>query len=125
MYLALHDNQLSNIGDIAKSFKVSRNHLVKVVHHLVQIKLLDSVRGRGGGIRLARDAHEINIGDVLRHTEQTLEIIDCNKPACPLLPSCKLKRVLNDAKTAFFAVLDEYTVADLTKNNKLLLKLIA
>ena len=125
IYLSVHSDGLSNIADIAASFNISKNHLVKVVHHLAQIGLIDSVRGRGGGIRLAQRAEEIHIGEVVRHSEQNLEIVDCTKPACPLLSSCKLKRILNEAKQAFFQVLDEYTLADLSQNKKLLLRLIA
>ncbi len=125
MYLAIHANKKCNISEIADAFNISRNHLVKIVHHLAKMKLIDTVRGRGGGIQLAVKADDIRIGEIVRQTEQTLEIVECNKPGCPLLPACKLKRVLNEAKQAFFQVLDEYTVADLTKNKKLLLRLIA
>jgi Rrf2 family nitric oxide-sensitive transcriptional repressor len=125
MYLSVHSDGLSNIANIATSFNISKNHLVKVVHHLAKTGLIDSVRGRSGGIRLAQRPEEIRIGNVVRQSEQTLEIVDCHKPACPLLPSCKLKRVLNEAKQAFYQVLDEYTLADISQNKKLLLRLIA
>ena len=72
MYLNVHSDGLSNIADIAAPFNISKNHLVKVVHHLAKIGLIDSVRGRGGGIRLAQRPEEIRIGNVVRQSEQTL-----------------------------------------------------
>ena len=103
---------------------MSRNHLMKVVHHLVGLGYLNSVRGRSGGISLAKPASDINVGDVVRATETTLNVVDCDAYACPLARKCILKEALNEATDAFLSVLDGYTVADLTRNRQQLLKLI-
>ena len=124
MHLALEPEELSTITQIAARHKLSRNHLMKVVHHLVGLGYLSSVRGRGGGISLARPAGRINVGEVVRATEATLDVVDCGAYECPLAGKCILKGALNEATDAFLAVLDGYTVADLTRNRRQLLRLI-
>ncbi len=124
MHLAVEPEKLGTITDIAARHNMSRNHLMKVVHHLVGLGYLSSVRGRGGGISLAKPASEINVGDVVRATETTLDVVDCDAYACPLARKCILKDALNEATDAFLSVLDGYTVADLTRNRRQLLRLI-
>ena len=116
IYLGLHQAQLSTIGEIAKNYGVSENHLMKVVHTLAGHGYIETVRGKGGGMRLSRDPAMINIGDVVRDTEENLDIVECFNPAnqaCPLLPACALKSVLSEARKSFLATLDRYTLADL------------
>ena len=125
MYLTIHSDELSNISEIAKSFNISRNHLVKVVHHLAQLGYINTTRGRGGGIELAFSAKDISVGEVIRATEETEAIVDCWEPTCPFLPACNLKFALNEATNAFLEVMDKYTIDDLVKNKKQLLKLIS
>ncbi len=124
MYLGLHAEETATITEIAACYQVSRNHLVKVVHQLSSQGYLQSKRGRGGGITLAAPASDIYVGDVVRAMEATLNIIDCEGSACPLLPSCLLKDVLNEATQAFLQSLDQYTIADLIRNKPQLLKII-
>lgn len=124
MHLALEPDQLGTIKDIAERYHVSRNHLVKVVHQLVNLGYLQSVQGRGGGITLAKPASKINVGKVVRQMENNLNVIDCEAANCPLTPSCILKRALNEATKSFLQVLDTYTVDDLVKNRTQLLRLI-
>ena len=124
MHLALEPSALSTITHIAGRHNMSRNHLMKVVHHLVGLGYVTSVRGRGGGISLARPAKEINVGEVVRATEATLDVVDCDAYECPLSKKCILKDALNEATDAFLSVLDGYTVADLTRNKRQLLGLI-
>ncbi|MGI9295261.1 MAG: Rrf2 family transcriptional regulator [Pseudomonadales bacterium] len=124
MHLALEPDELGTIKDIAERYRVSRNHLVKVVHQLVNLGYLKSVQGRGGGITLAKPAAKINVGKVVRQMENTLDVIDCAAANCPLTPSCILKCALNEATKSFLQVLDNYTVADLVKNRTQLLRLI-
>lgn len=107
------EDERITIADIAEHFQISRNHLLKVVHHLSKIGLLHTTRGKGGGIELGKPAAEICIGEVIRQVESNLDIIDCNEPPCPIQPACKLKGVLNEAAQAFLNVLDQYTLADL------------
>ncbi len=124
MHLALEPEALGTIADIATRHNMSRNHLVKVVHRLVGLGYLKSARGRGGGVALARPASAINVGEVVRATETTLDVVDCDAYACPLARKCILKDALNEATDAFLSVLDGYTVSDLTRNRRQLLRLI-
>lgn len=124
IYLALNSEQLSNITEIANAFNVSRNHMVKVIHQLSKLGYIKTIRGHGGGIELVKLPEDISVGEVVRQTENNLEVINCNEPICPLLPACKLKNTLNEATEAFLKVLDSYTVADLTEHKNKLNKLL-
>ncbi|MDX1250890.1 MAG: Rrf2 family transcriptional regulator [Gammaproteobacteria bacterium] len=118
LYLGIHKNEKATINEIADYFKISRNHLVKVVHNLAVCGYIHTVRGKGGGMSLARPAEEINIGDVVRHTEPNFHVVECFNPQtthCPAYNVCTLIDVLNSALTNFFAILDRYTLADLLK----------
>ncbi|MEN3111677.1 RrF2 family transcriptional regulator [Uliginosibacterium paludis] len=115
MYVALHPERLATIQGIADAYGISASHLTKVVHHLAQTGALESVRGKGGGIRLGRPASEIRLGDVIRQAEGKTPIVECFGPddACRITPRCKLAGVLKQAFNAMYAVLDGYTLADL------------
>lgn len=126
IYLAtLEDNRAGTIQDAARRFEISANHLAKVAQTLVQKNYVVSQRGRGGGLRLAQPASEINIGAVVRQTEN-LNLLPCfgESNACPIQPACKLKGVLGRAQLAFLEVLDQYTLADLITNQDTLRQLI-
>ena len=126
IHVAIADSKLITINDIAKTFDVSKQHLMKVVNNLGQKGYLDTVRGRGGGIRLRRPAHDINIGQVVRETEERLGIIGCleRRGYCPIQRVCELRGVFGEATQAFLAVLDEYTLADLIKPRRVLSSLL-
>lgn len=111
MHLAAKPDRLASIGEIARTYRISHNHLMKVVQDLRQEGYLDAVRGRSGGVRLARPATEIRVGDVVRHTEGGFALVDCG--SCVIAPACSLTGALREALTAFMAVLDGYTLADL------------
>lgn len=116
IYLALNGDRLVTIAEIARSYEISQNHLMKIVHQLGSLGYLETVRGKGGGIRLARQPALINIGDVVRDTEEHMDIVECFRTEfqdCPLLPSCALKSILIDARKNFLATLDRYSLADL------------
>ncbi len=125
MYLALNPERLGNISEIAESFNISRNHLIKVVNHLVKLGYINSKRGRSGGLELAYEPDSISIGEVVRNTEQTLDVINCAEPVCPFIPACNLKSALNEATEAFLGVLDQYTLAKIIKNKNKLKFLLA
>lgn len=110
-YLGTHDGRLCSVSEMAQSYGVSRNHLVKVVHDLGRAGFVESARGRSGGIRLARPASEIRIGEVVRHTEAGFVLVDCGQ--CPIAPCCRLTGIFDEAMSAFIAVLDRYRLADL------------
>ena len=123
MFLAVRGDGMATIPQIAKAYNISGNHLMKVVHQLGQAGYIETVRGRGGGMRLARPATEIILGDVIRFTEPDMDIVPCfalENQDCPLRRACLLKGALDRARRAFLDVLDEYTLADLTGNSRTL-----
>lgn len=126
MYLAINRGRLCTISEIATTHAISRNHLVKVAHHLSARGFVKSVRGRGGGLMLARAAQQICIGEVVRATENDFNVVDCfnNSEACAIASGCRLKRVLERATAAFLSVLDEQTLYDLTQRNLVLRTLL-
>ncbi len=122
-YLSLKDpGEKATITEIAEYYDISRNHLVKVVHHLAQKGFIQTTRGKSGGIRLARPAEEINIGEVVRATEPNFNIVECfdrEKAKCVVEPACMLKPVLGEATRRFMEVLDKYTVADIIRDGNM------
>jgi Rrf2 family nitric oxide-sensitive transcriptional repressor len=116
MHLAARPDRLSSIGEIARTYRISHNHLMKVVQDLRTEGFLDAVRGRSGGIRLARPAEKISVGDVVRHTEGTFDLVDCG--SCVIAPACALTAALHEARRAFMAVLDGYSLADLVEERR-------
>ena len=124
IYLGMKHDAQATIAEVAGSYGISRNHLVKVGHNLATPGYIQTYMGKSGDTEFARPAGLINLGEVVRHTETSLEIIDCWKPLCPLAGSCILKSVATEACDAFLAGLDRYTIADLVKNRDQLLKLL-
>lgn len=116
---AKSEGELSTIPEIAALYGISRNHLVKVVHHLSRRGYLTTLRGKGGGFRLARPAAEIRVGDVIRDTESQLGPVPCllesGHGGCAIESVCVLRRALREALGAFLAVTDGYTLADLAR----------
>lgn len=111
MHLAARPGQLASIGEIARAYGISQNHLMKVVHDLRKAGYVAATRGRSGGIVLGRPAQDINVGQVVRHTEEGFDLVDCG--SCVIAPACGLTGVLGQALRAFMSVLDGYTLADL------------
>lgn len=111
LYLGARPERLCSIGEVAQAYRISQNHLMKVVVELVRSGHIESVRGRSGGIRLGRPPEEINVGAVVRHTEDGFDLVDCG--SCVVAPACGLTGILKEALGAFMAVLDRYTLADL------------
>jgi Rrf2 family nitric oxide-sensitive transcriptional repressor len=105
------EGELVSISEISRAYDISQNHLMKVVNDLVNGGYLESVRGRFGGVRLARPAAEINVGAVIRHTEEGFELVDCG--TCVVASACGFTGALGKALAAFMAVLDGYSLADL------------
>ena len=115
-YAALSPDALITIGEVAEAYGISRNHLTKVAHQLGVAGFLETVRGKGGGLRLARKPEAIGLGEVVRHTEPDMALVPCFQPIaarCRILPGCVLQAVLADARDAFLEVLDRHTLADL------------
>ena len=126
IHVGLCGNKLTTIDEIAQAFGISKAHLMKVVNDLGQNGYLETVRGRGGGIRLLREPRHINIGQVVRDTENQLAVIDCleRRGYCQIERVCVLRSALRDATQAFLAVLDTYTLADLIKPQRALSSLL-
>ncbi|GAA3586882.1 MULTISPECIES: RrF2 family transcriptional regulator [Marinobacter] len=114
IYLALHQERLVTIQEIADSYQVSRNHLMKVVHQLNRSGHIETVRGKHGGMRLAQAPEAINIGALVRQTEQDLSLVECFSAdnRCVIAPACGLKGIFGEALAAFLATLDRYTLED-------------
>lgn len=115
MYAAMTDNRFQ-LDEVTAAYGISRNHLAKVVHQLGRLAYLDTQRGRGGGIRLARAAEDIRLGKLIRDTENQTVLVECFDAAtntCPLNGSCRLKGLLAEALGAFYSSLDRYTLHDL------------
>jgi len=118
MYCAANNDRLSRIPEIAAAYTVSELFLFKILQPLVEAKLVETVRGRNGGVRLGRPAAEITLFDVVRVTEESFAMAECfeNDAAdCPLIDSCALNAALRKALGAFFEVLESYTIEDLVK----------
>lgn len=124
MYCAVNQAKLSRVGDVARAYSISEMFLFKLIKPLVTENMLHTIRGRNGGIRLARPASEISLLDVIKHTEDNFSLAECfgnNETLCPLVNNCELNKALNKALEAFFDVLDSYTIADLVQNKNLML----
>ena len=116
MYLAVKDDGLATIADIADSYEISRAHLMKVAHQLGAAGYVETVRGRSGGLRLAKPAQSIRLSELVRHTEPDMAVMACLKPVdapCVIKRCCVLRTALDEAEAAFVKVLDGYTLGDL------------
>ncbi|MBP6224669.1 MAG: Rrf2 family transcriptional regulator [Rhizobacter sp.] len=117
MYCASHRQRLVTIGELAELHGLSKNHLMKVVNDLARRGLIETTRGRGGGLRLLADPEAIRIGDVVRASENDFRLVECFDPttnACTLSPSCRLKHLFDEALQGYFKALDAATLADMT-----------
>jgi Rrf2 family nitric oxide-sensitive transcriptional repressor len=119
--LALEPGRVTTVAEISGAYAISRAHLMKVVHELGQAGFLETIRGRGGGVRLARAPEAIRVGDVVRHAEGAMALVECFDPAtsrCRIEPACGLRSVLDEALGAFMQTLDGYSLADLVARRR-------
>ncbi|WP_421407551.1 RrF2 family transcriptional regulator [Agrobacterium tumefaciens] len=112
IHLAAKDEKVS-IREVAHIYNISQNHLMKVVQDLAGAGFIEAIRGRNGGIRLAKPADQINLGSILRHTEKLTDLFVCE--GCIIAPACGLPVVLREATAAFVAVFDRYSLAEVAK----------
>ena len=153
IYLAVRPEPplLANISDIANSYGISKSHLTKIIHQLGQLGYIESVRGKNGGIRLARAPKDINLGVLIKQIEPDFDLVECfatpissddrhprstglpitlidetvgRSPGCVISPVCQLKSVFFEALTAFINVLERYTLADVINNEEELATLL-
>jgi Rrf2 family transcriptional regulator, nitric oxide-sensitive transcriptional repressor len=128
LYLAIQEEgYLATIQEIADTYNISKNHLMKVTYDLGKMGYIETIRGRGGGIRLAIDPTQVTVGEVVRQTEEDFNVVECfdtTSNLCSISPACKLKHVLYEALQAYLAVLDQYTLAEVASNKNALLELL-
>jgi len=122
LYLGARPGRLCSIAEVAAGDRISQNHLLKVVNTLAREGYVESVRGRGGGIRLGRAPERINLGALVRDTEDGFELVDCG--GCVVAPACGVTGVLSEALEAFLAVLDRHTLADMLSSRLRLAELL-
>ena len=116
IYLGVHDGEIATVGQIADAYGISANHLMKVVHYLAQGGYIETARGKGGGMRLGLAPEKINLGELVRGTEDNRKLVECfdrDNSECRIETACVLRGVLTQALEAFFRSLDAYTLADL------------
>lgn len=123
IYLGIHqhDDRLATISDVATAYGISENHLMKIVHHLAKRGYVETTRGKGGGMRLARAPEQVNLGDVVRDAEDDPVIAKCSQQYNTtnlIAPACTLAEILGQAMRAFFDKLDSHTLADLLEQRK-------
>lgn len=117
IFLGLKGDEICTIAEIAEAYGISQNHLMKVVHHLAGLGHVRTLRGKGGGLHLAREPAGINLGAVARACEGRMVLAECFEPehGCCIEQACALKGIFYQAGEAFFAVLDRYSLADLLR----------
>ena len=120
MYAATAGDRLVTIDETAKTYDVSRTHLMKVVNILTRTGYIRGVRGRSGGFTLAKRPEDINLGDVVRATEPDFALVECFATGnqCIITNSCRLPTILNEALKSFIATLDKYTLADISLTSR-------
>lgn len=127
IYVATRPDGLCTVNDVAEAYGLSRNHLLKVAQTLRDLGVVETVRGRSGGIRLARKPAEIGVGALVRATEEEFSLAECMQSCgrpCAISPACRLKGMLHEALAAFLAVLDKYTLADIVHDRSVLGQLL-
>jgi Rrf2 family transcriptional regulator, nitric oxide-sensitive transcriptional repressor len=124
MYLAANPEKIHSVRKIAEHYGISRNHLVKVVHRLSQLGYIESTKGKGGGIKIAHNASELRIGDIVQKLEPNMNIVECfdqAKNTCKVVSYCSLKHYLKEANIEFIKELNKHTLADTVKDKNLFL----
>lgn len=119
IYLASRPGQICTVSEVADAYRLSRNHLLKVALRLGRMGAIQTMRGRAGGIRLAKEPDEINLGELVRQTEDDFSLVECMQGdggACVISPACRAKGIFREALDAYLAVLDRYTLADTMRN---------
>lgn len=120
IYLALKENQPVTIKEVADCYKISKNHLMKVVQDLNAKDFIIATRGNNGGIRLSRPPEQINVGHIVRMSEGDSSLVECfgAENQCVITPSCQLKHMFAEAMERFFYCLDQYTLADFLRGTR-------
>lgn len=123
VYVAMRPDEICTVNEVAETYGLSRNHLLKVARNLSRLGYIETMRGRSGGIRLGVAAENINIGALVRATEEDFSVVECmqqSEGGCIISPACKLKGMFSEALEAYLAVLHKYTLADAMRNRTML-----
>ena len=118
IYIALKKD-ICTIKEITEAYTISGNHMIKIIHNLAKLGLIKTTRGKNGGITLAADPAEINLGALIVKLESNFDLVPCfnkEKANCCIAPVCKLKNILYEARNAFMTVLNQFTLADIVYN---------
>lgn len=118
LYLAVRPQQRASASEIARVFNLSHHHLLKVINRLATAGIIDTYRGKKGGVALALPPDAIRVGAVVRTLEGESDLINCTQPSCPARPACNLKGLVDNALQAFFGVLDACTLDDLIRDSR-------
>ena len=127
MYLAVHQGRPCRVTDVALDYGISHSHLLKVALRLGRLGYVTTLRGRTGGIALARQPEDVNLGEVIRHMEDDFVLTECMRRdggLCAISPACRLKCIAREALAAFLAVFDGFTLADIAGNRSELVELL-
>lgn len=122
MFLAAHPDRVCSVREISDHYGISRNHLVKVVHRLAQLGYINSTKGKGGGIMLAKGMESLRLGDLVSKLEPNMDLVECfnrETNSCKIVSACQLKHFLGDANKAFINSLNQHTLADAVMNKRL------
>ncbi len=119
IYLGINEQETVTIRDVAESYNISKNHLMKVVQELSAQGLVDATRGKNGGIKLNLQPEQINIGELVRKLEQSSTLVECfgSNNQCVIAPACQLKKMFSGAMAHFFLYLEKYTLSDLISDS--------
>lgn len=130
IFLSLNHERLCTSSEISETYMISRNHLAKIIHQLSRLGFIKSYKGASGGIRLAKEPKDINVGLLIKEIEPDFNIVDCfvgdkSKSPCRLTPHCKLKSIMNESLSLFIKNLEKYTLEDIVENREELLSLFS
>lgn len=126
IYIALREGETCTISEIAESYNISKNHLMKVVHRLSQLEILKTIRGKGGGLQLNAKPEQLNLGALVQQLEPNFFIVECfdkTNGKCVIAPVCQLKHILYEATDSFIETLRKYTLKDMLQNKEQLNKI--
>lgn len=125
MYLAARPEEKSSVKEISEHYGISRNHLVKVVHRLSQLGYIETMKGKGGGIKIAQGTEKLRLGDLITQLEPNMNMVECfdaKTNTCRITGSCQLKHYMFEATNSFVDTMNKYTLADTVQNKELLLR---
>lgn len=123
MYVAARSENIASVKEVSDHYGISRNHLVKVVHRLSQLGYIETTKGKGGGIKIAKGTEKLRLGELIKQLEPNMNMVECfdaKTNTCRITGSCQLKHYLFEATQSFINTMNKYTLADTVQNKELL-----